>query len=70
MRIRVTTKANLFEKRKRQHVERGYRIEDEQPIPVNGFCSFVVVDDSSERDALAERVAQALRGNPRFGHDW
>ena len=41
MRIRVTTRANLFEKRKQEHVERGYRIEDERPVPVNGFCSFM-----------------------------
>jgi hypothetical protein len=32
MRIRVTTRADLFEKRKQQHIERGYRIEDERPI--------------------------------------
>jgi hypothetical protein len=43
MRIRVTTKAHLFEQRKQQHIERGYRIEDERPIPVNGLCSFVAV---------------------------
>jgi len=28
MRIRVTTRADLFEKRKQEHIERGYRIED------------------------------------------
>ena len=38
MRIRVTTRANLYEKRKEEHTERGYRIEDECPIPANGFC--------------------------------
>ena len=43
MRIRVTTRADLFEQRKQQHIERGYRIEDERPIPVNGFCSFIAV---------------------------
>jgi hypothetical protein len=43
MRIRVTTRADLFEKRKKQHTERGYRIEDERPIPVNGMCSFIAV---------------------------
>jgi hypothetical protein len=32
MRIRVTTRADLFEKRKQQHIERGYQIEDERPI--------------------------------------
>jgi len=38
MRILVTTRADLFEKRKEQHIERGYRIEDERPVPVNGLC--------------------------------
>jgi hypothetical protein len=41
MRVRVTTRAHLFEERKREHIERGYRIEDERPIPVNGLCSFI-----------------------------
>jgi hypothetical protein len=63
MRIRVTTRANLYEKRKQQHVERGYRIEDEQPIPVNGFCSFVAVRELPVSDTLAELVAQAVNGN-------
>ena len=40
MRIRVTTRTDLYEKRKQEHIERGYRIEDERPIPVNGLCSF------------------------------
>jgi len=51
MRIRVTTRANLFEKRKQEHIERGYRIEEERPIPVNGFCSFVAV-----RELLSDRL--------------
>jgi hypothetical protein len=33
MRIRGITRAALFEECKRQHIERGYRIEDERPIP-------------------------------------
>ena len=37
MRIRVTTRAELYEKRKQEHIERGYRIEEERAIPVNGF---------------------------------
>jgi len=45
MRILVTTRADLFEERKRQHLERGWRIEDERPIPINGLCSFVAVRD-------------------------
>jgi hypothetical protein len=59
MRIRVTTTADLFEKRKKQHIERGYRIEDERPIPVNGFCSFVAVSEIPE-DGIGDLLAQAL----------
>jgi len=63
MRIRVTTRADLFEERKQQHIERGYGIEDERPIPVNGFCSFVAVREISGSDTFSELVAQALNGN-------
>jgi hypothetical protein len=62
MRIRVTTKADLFEKRKQQHIECGYRIEEERPLPVNGFCSFVAVSDGSNSEAIDDLVAQALNG--------
>jgi hypothetical protein len=65
MRIRVTTTAELFEKRKQQHIERGYRIEDERPVPVNGFCSFIAVSDISDSDGIADLVAQALNGVAR-----
>ena len=67
MRIRVTTRADLFEKRKRQHIERGYRIEDERPIPVNGLCSFVAVNEISESDGIGELVTQALKGQQLLG---
>ncbi|HXJ88919.1 MAG TPA: hypothetical protein VMS18_19030 [Candidatus Binatia bacterium] len=70
MRIRVSTRADLFEERKREHIQRGYRIEDEQPMPVNGLCSFIAVEESAERDLVAEVVAQALKGNHRFRGDW
>ena len=65
MRIRVTTRADLFEEHKRKHIERGYRIEDERPIPVNGFCSFVAVQEIPASDALSDLVAQAITGNHR-----
>jgi hypothetical protein len=39
MRIRVTTRADSYEKRKQEHIEHGNRIEDERPIPVNGSPS-------------------------------
>jgi hypothetical protein len=61
MRIRVSSRADLFEKRKQQHIERGYRIEDERPIPVNGLCSFIV-SEIPESDGVADLVAQALNG--------
>jgi hypothetical protein len=65
MRIRVTTRADLFEQRKRQHIERGYRIEEERPIPVNGFCSFIAVSEIGDSDGIGELVTQALNGMPR-----
>ena len=65
MRIRVTTRANLFEKRKQQHMERGYRIEDERPIPVNGLCSFVAVTEIPDSDGVGALVAEALNGMAR-----
>lgn len=65
MRIRVSTRANLYDQRKQEHVGRGYRIEDERPIPVNGLCSFVAVREESHSDAVDEMVAQALGGKTR-----
>jgi hypothetical protein len=62
MRIRVTTRADLFEERKQQHIERGYQIEDERPMPVNGLCSFIAVKEEPASDAVGELVAQALNG--------
>jgi len=63
MRIRVTTRADLFEKRKKEHIDRGYRIEHERPNPVNGFCSFIAVRELSISDTLSDLVAEALNGN-------
>jgi hypothetical protein len=62
MRIRVTTRADLFEKRKQQHIDRGYQIEDEQPIPVNGLCSFIAVSEIQDSDGIGALVAEALNG--------
>jgi hypothetical protein len=70
MRIRVTTRANLYEKRKQEHIERGYRLEDERPIPVNGFCSFVAVRELSVSDRLGDLVAEALNGNHDARRGW
>jgi hypothetical protein len=60
MRTRVTTRADLYEKRKQEHIEHGYRIEDERPIPVNGFCSFIAVREIAASDPVDELVGQAL----------
>jgi hypothetical protein len=65
MRIRVTGRTDLFEKRKQQHIERGYRIEDERPIPVNGICSFIAVSERPDSDGIGDLVAQALNGMAR-----
>jgi hypothetical protein len=48
----------MFELRKQQHTQLGYRIEDEQTVPVNGLCSFVAVKD----DPVPEIVD--YRANP------
>lgn len=70
MRIRVTTRANLFEKRKQEHLERGYRIEDEQPVPVNGLCSFIALRELSVSEKLSDLVSEALNGNHAAREDW
>jgi len=62
MRVHVTTRADLFEKRKQEYSERGYRIEDERPIPVNGLCSFIAVSEIPDSDGVGELVTQALNG--------
>lgn len=69
IRIRVTTRADLFEERKRQHIERGFRVEEERSVSVNGFCTFIAVKDTPVSDTLADFIAEALNGNPGLrGH--
>jgi len=63
MRIHVFTRADLFEERKQQHIGRGYRIEDERPIPVNGFCSFIAVSEVSDSVGIGALAAAALNGH-------
>jgi hypothetical protein len=57
-RIRITTRANQFEERKQEHLQAGYLIADEQPFPMNGFCSFtavrIVADEELKRIALSQ----------------
>jgi hypothetical protein len=56
--IRITTRADQFECRKEEHLRAGYLIEDEQPFPMNGFCSFtavrIVADEELERVAFSQ----------------
>jgi len=70
MRIRVTTRADLYEKRKQEHIERGYRIEDERAIPVNGFCSFIAMREMPVSDTVDELVALAINGGRGSHRDW
>lgn len=70
MRICVTTRANLYEKRKQEHIERGYQIEEERPIPVNGFCSFIAVQELPVSDRLDDLVAAAVNGNHTPREEW
>jgi hypothetical protein len=50
--IRVTTKAEQFEQRKQEHLRAGYRVEDEQPLPLNGFRSFTAVRPTTDQESL------------------
>ena len=70
MRIRVTTRSDLYEKRKQEHIERGYRIEDERPFPVNGLCSFIAVRELSVSEKLSDLVAEALNRNRGAREHW
>ena len=70
MRIRVTTRAELYEKRKQELIERGYRIAEERSVAVNGYCSFVAESETPISDTLAELVAEALNGNHGVRGDW
>ena len=70
MRIRVTTRADLYEKRKQEHIARGYRIEEERPIPVNGFCSFIAMREMPVSDTVDELVALAINGGRGSHRDW
>jgi hypothetical protein len=70
MRIRVTTRADLYERRKQEHIERGYRIEDERPVPVNGLCSFIALYEPPNADNLSSLVTEALNGNHGSRGNW
>jgi hypothetical protein len=63
--IRITTRANQFDRRKQEHLQAGYLIEDEQPFPMNGFCSFtavrIVADQELETFTLANQSTLAAK---------
>ena len=63
-RIRITTRANQFEQRKQEHLQAGYLIEDEQPFPMNGFCSFTAVRIAKDEDRERMGLSQS---NPSAG---
>ena len=60
LRIRVSTKAATFQERKEQHIRRGFRIEDERPVPVNGLCFFVAVKDDAVPDSFEWLTSSSL----------
>jgi hypothetical protein len=70
VRIRVTTRSDLYEERKQEHIKSGYRIEDERSIPVNGFCSFIAVYEPPIADNLGSLVTEALNGNHGLRGNW
>jgi hypothetical protein len=49
--IRIATKAELFEKRKQELREAGYEIEAEQPVSANGLCSLTVVQPDRDSES-------------------
>jgi hypothetical protein len=57
--IRITTRASQFEQRKQEHLQAGYQIEDEQPFPINGLCSFTAIRVVTDDDLL---LTHALTG--------
>ena len=44
---RVSVRQDCFQQRKCEYIEAGYVIDSEQPIPINGLCSFVVSKPSA-----------------------
>jgi hypothetical protein len=41
--VLVTTRPDLFEQRKQEYLRAGCQVENEQPMPFRGMCSFTVV---------------------------
>jgi hypothetical protein len=63
--IRIATRASQFEKRKQEHLQAGYQIEDEQPFPINGLCSFNAIRVVTDDDSL---LSHALTGRDSEGY--
>jgi hypothetical protein len=43
IRVHITTKAERYESLKRAHIEAGFQIDNENPVPINGWVSFDAV---------------------------
>jgi hypothetical protein len=65
--LRIFDGSILLKVGAQQHIELGYRIEDEQPTPVNGLCSFIAVRELPDSDPIGELVTQALKGQQLLG---
>ena len=46
--VRVTTRADLFEQQKQEYLRAGCQVENEQPMPFRGMCSFTVIVPSPQ----------------------
>lgn len=46
--VLVTTRADLFEQRKQEYLRAGCKVENEQPVPFRGMCSFTVILPSQQ----------------------
>jgi hypothetical protein len=49
--VRITTKPETYEERKRQLVDAGYEIDSEASVPVNGLCSFRATKKSNNENS-------------------
>jgi hypothetical protein len=53
--VRIMTRPETYEERKRQLLDAGYEIDKEAPLPVNGLCSF-----SATKKPDSENLGQAV----------
>jgi hypothetical protein len=65
--IQITTRADLFEQRKREFQQAGYLIDNEQAFPINGRCSFTAVCTNMTARDWNELSRQCTRADKRYG---